>query len=82
VRDSLSYQIEESSLECPALESNQIFKNLRNRLRHFTFQQEDHRRKGPSRAQLEQEKKSGVGFSFKIQLYRGLKRLLREVVIT
>jgi hypothetical protein len=50
VKDSLAFQIEESGLECPELEDNQIFKNLRNRLRLFFFTQEEYRRrKGPSR---------------------------------
>lgn len=44
VRDSLAFQIGETGLECPELEGNPIFKNLRNRLRLFFFQQEDHRR--------------------------------------
>lgn len=49
VRDSLSYKIEESGLDCPDLESNPIYKNLRNRLRLFFFKREDHiRNKGES----------------------------------
>jgi hypothetical protein len=44
IRESVSYQIEEASLDCPELEGNPIFKNLMNRLRLFFFQREDHRR--------------------------------------
>lgn len=52
VRDSIAFQVEESGLECPDLEENQIFKNLRNRLRLFFFTHEEYRRrKGPSRQQ-------------------------------
>ena len=45
VRDSLAFRIEETGLDCPELENNQIFRNLRNRLRLFFFQREDVRRK-------------------------------------
>jgi hypothetical protein len=45
VRDSLSFKIEESGLECPELEGNPIYKNLRNRLRLFFFKREDTRRR-------------------------------------
>jgi hypothetical protein len=69
-------------LDCPELEGNPIFKLLRNRVRLFFFQQEDYRRNGPSRAQIAHQAKSGVDFTFKVELHRALKRLLREVVIT
>lgn len=36
---------------------------------------------GPTRKQIEQEEKTGVDFSFRVQLHACLKRLLREVVI-
>jgi len=49
VRQSVSFKAEETGLECPELESNPIFKLLRNRVRLFFFQQEDFRRNGPSR---------------------------------
>ena len=49
VRESVSFKAEETGLECPELESNPIFKLLRNRVRLFFFQQEDYRRNGPSR---------------------------------
>lgn len=83
VRDSLSFKIEETGLECPELESNPIFKNLRSRLRLFFFQHEDfRRRKGVSRQTATLANKSHVNFSFKVELHKALKRLLREVVIT
>lgn len=81
MRDSLSYQIEELGLDCPALEGNQMFTNLRNRLRHFFFQQEDHRRSKSPFSRTVQPSKTTVDFSFKLELHRGLKRLLREVIV-
>ena len=55
VRESVAYQVEESTLDCPELEDNPVFMNLRNRLRLFFFKQEEFRRKGPSRQMLIQQ---------------------------
>ena len=46
VTESIAFQTEEMSLDCPELENNSIFKLLRNRVKHFFFQQEEHRRRG------------------------------------
>eukprot|EP00347_Sterkiella_histriomuscorum_P008883 403343381 len=82
IEDLLSFKIEEKGLECPVLESNPIFQKLRLRLRQFYFQAEEHRRNGPTKQMLAQQQKQGIDFSYKIQLHKGLKRLIREVVIT
>ena len=44
--------------------------------------EEHRRRKGPSKHDLAFEKKANVDFKYRVSLHRGLKRLLREVVIT
>ncbi|CDW84410.1 UNKNOWN [Stylonychia lemnae] len=82
IEELLSYHIEEQGLECQNLELNPIFQKLRLRLRQFYFQAEEYRRNGPSQLNQNQLQKNKVDFSYKIQLHRGLKRLLREVVIT
>ena len=46
VTESIAFQTEEMSLDCPELENNFIFKLLRNRVKHFFFQQEEYRRRG------------------------------------
>jgi hypothetical protein len=38
VTESIAFQTEEMSLDCPELENNSIFKLLRNRVKHFFFQ--------------------------------------------
>ncbi|TNV83407.1 hypothetical protein FGO68_gene17165 [Halteria grandinella] len=88
VRDSLSFKIEETGLECPELEGNPIYKNLRNRLRLFFFKREDVRRRNGgtltnvvSRDQSQLVTKPTVDFSFKLELHKSLKRLMREVVV-
>jgi len=83
IEELLSFQIEEKSLECRHLEANPIFAKLKNRLRQFHVAAEEYRRrKGPSKQDLVFEKKANVDFKYRVSLHRGLKRLLREVVIT
>jgi hypothetical protein len=66
VTESIAFQTEELTLDCPELENNQIFKLLRNRVRLFFFQQEDIRRKGMSKNQAAALQKSGIDFTFKV----------------
>lgn len=88
VRESLSFKIEESGLDCPELENNPIYRNLRNRLRLFFFKREDVRRRNGgnltnvvSRDQTQLVTKPSVDFSFKLILHKSLKKLMREVVL-
>lgn len=82
VKESVAFKTEESSLECPELEANSIFKLLKNRVRLFFFQQEDYRRNGPSKIQQALQAKASINFNFKIGLNKALKKMLREVIVT
>ncbi len=66
VQASTSFKIEEESLNCPELDDNPIFRNLRNKLRHFYFLQEEYRVKGLNQQHQASLHKSGVDFTFKI----------------
>eukprot|EP00347_Sterkiella_histriomuscorum_P017546 403348926 len=82
VTQSLSYQIDEKSLHCPQLESNPQFIKLRNRMRQFFHTQESFRKNGVSETMRKADQKVGIDFSYKIQLNNGLRKLLRQVVVT
>ncbi len=79
--NSLTFKIKERSLECKSLETNPIFQKLRLRIRQFHIINEDYRKNGPTKMQAAAEMKTGVDFSFRVQLHKCLKRLLREVIL-
>lgn len=83
LRESIAFQIEEKGLVCPQLEDNPLFKRLKSRIRSFFIMQEQFRRnKGPTEALANQMLRAGIDFSYRVELNRSLKRLLREVIST
>lgn len=48
----------------------------------FFISAEKFRRHGPTTNQIILEQKTGIDFTFRLQLHKSLKKLLREVVIT
>jgi hypothetical protein len=82
IKSSNIYKYNLNYLSCPPLEQNLVFTKLKNRLIKFHITMEKHRISGPTKAQDEQEFRTGVRFSFLVKLHNCLKRMLREVIIT
>ena len=80
ITDLPAYSVDVQSLDCPELEPNPIYQRLKQRILKFFVTREEIRRYGPTRKQNETNFKAGIDFSYWIQVYRSLKRMLREVI--
>lgn len=64
IKSSCIYRFLVAHLQCPALEHDDVFRKLRQRLLSFHVVGEKYRLNGPSQDQLAAEHRSGVHFGF------------------
>lgn len=81
--NSYVYKNEEQFLNCPkALQGNEIFARLKNRIMTSFILAEKYRLNGPTPEQIKQANSTGIDFPMRIKLHNCLKQLLREVILT
>jgi hypothetical protein len=76
------FKVQASTLNDPRVKDNVFFNKLKERLNTFYVVAEKFRMFGPNRQQSDSMQKSGIGFNYRMNLHKCLKKLLLEVIST
>ena len=76
------FKVQDITLNDPRVKDNVFFNKLKERLNSFYVVAEKFRMFGPNRQQNETIQKSGMGFNYRMNLHKCLKKLLMEVIST